>query len=95
MLDEIERTTEMALEMLDQWGKGMNRMLPATGPGTHRPTAYELAMFVQQVTAQYPPMPWNRPDGTQVVASPYLLALGETENGKALLKRISKLYEEA
>lgn len=95
MIDQIERATQMALDIVDEWSKGVDKMLPAVGPGHHRPTPYELAMFVQQKVAESPPIPMIRPDGTRVVASPYLLALGETENGRALLKRIQKLFEEA
>ena len=94
MLDDIERAAEMAFEMLDEAIEGMDKMLPKVGPGTHRPTSYELAMWVQEMTTQYPPVPMVNEDGTQVVASPYLLCLKYVEGGPALLKRIQGLFEE-
>lgn len=95
MIDDIERIAEMAQDMLDEASKAIDRLLPATGPATHRPSKMELAEFVAQVQQQSPPQWFIRPDGTEVFASPYLLALAETENGKALMKRIQSLYEVA
>lgn len=93
-LSDIDRVAEMAHAYLESQMKGYEALLPATGPGTHRPSAMELVEFVTKMTQMFPPQPWQRPDGTVVVASPYLLALGECENGRQVLRRIATLYEE-
>ncbi len=91
MLEDIDKVYEMALDIIEDADKAIDKMLPRNGPGTHRPTDMELMQWIQQVNMTYPPQWFMRPDGNPVFASPYLLALAECENGKETMKRVQRL----
>lgn len=82
--------TERAKEMMVQTESGIRNALGLDPIGAADPSDEELAAFFFQQQQAFPPQLFVFPDGTQVTASPWILALEYCSNGKEWLDRFNK-----
>ena len=86
MTDPIETVTDLAAAAIDAFLEASEEAVEEVS-GMVEPTAEQLAAFFFEMQTLWPPMPFRYPDGRVVTASPWILALGECENGDEWLKR--------
>jgi len=91
MAEDIKR---LALEKIKANRKDVRaRFAGEIGPGNRHLSDVELLAWVQMLQEQSPPVPWITPEGNAVVASPQILAMNHTPQGKEALARYAKLTE--
>lgn len=82
--------TERGKEMMVQMESGIRTALGLDPIGAEDPSDEELAAFFFQQQEVFPPQMFVFPDGAQVNASPWILALEYCENGREWLDRFNK-----
>lgn len=87
----IERVIDQAMELAEAFRADFRSQYEGTAYGTTEvPDDVFLAAFEQQV-AESPPVPITLPDGQQVVASPFVLALAFADGGDEIVRRFTRL----
>jgi hypothetical protein len=86
--EEVAAVVELALSDLATFQEGLARILPQPKVALDRAA---VASLLRDALAQYPPEPWVTPQGLQVMASPWLVALGYAKGGDAVLRRIASV----
>lgn len=87
--------TKLAIGMADSLIEGVKTSLGLTPSGASQPSDEELAAFVFHQQRLYPPQLFTYPDGTQIFASPWILALEFAENGKEWLQKFERFTAKA
>jgi hypothetical protein len=86
----FEDVVALGKEMMGQMEEGVRAMLGLSPAGATEPTEEQLAAFFFQQQEMYPPEVFVYPDGTQLRASPWILALEYCENGKEWLNKFNR-----
>ena len=86
MTDLVEAVAGLAAELIDAFLASSEGAL-AEVSGMVEPTPEQLAAFFFEMQRLWPPMPFRYPGGRVVTATPWILALGECENGDEWLKQ--------
>jgi hypothetical protein len=82
---------KQAISLGESMVEGVKETLGITPAGASSPTDDELAAFFFHQQTVYPPQLFTYPDGTQVFASPWILALDFVEGGKEWLARFERV----
>lgn len=72
---------------------GLNETLGTSPSGAAVPNDAQLAAFFFHQQVMYPPEQFTFPDGHQVFASPWILALEFTENGNEWLGKFDRFLK--
>ena len=86
----FEDVVELGKEMMGQMEDGVRAMLGLSPTGATEPTEEQLAAFFFHQQEMYPPEVFTYPDGTQLRASPWILALEYCDNGKEWLTKFNR-----
>lgn len=78
---DITATVAIANSELEDFVKAIDSSLGDQVPGASAAKPADIVALVFSMQAQYPAAPYLMPDGTTVVASPWILAQAFSENG--------------
>ncbi len=86
LAEDVSTTTDLAVADLQAFQSGLELMFPQPKVALDRAA---VASLLRDALAAYPPEPWFTPQGLQVMASPWLVALGYAKGGDTVLRRIA------
>ena len=92
MTDPIDTVIDLAADQIDAFLEASDAAVEEVS-GMVEPTAEELAAFFFEMQKLWPPTAFNYPDGRVVTASPWILALGECENGDEWLAKFNRFID--
>lgn len=92
MPDPIADVVDLSSEEIDAFLENVDQSFGEV-QGMVEPDPEELAAFFAEMTVLYPPVPFRYPDGKVVVASPWVLALGECANGSDWINRYLRFID--
>ncbi len=92
MTDPIDAVIALAVEQLDAFLKTSDTANVEIS-GMVEPTAEEFAAYLFEMQKLWPPQTFGYPDGRTVTASPWILALGQCENGDEWLDKFNRFIE--
>ncbi len=90
-----QEVTDLAKGMGDALVEGIVQTLGLTPSGAETPSDEELGAFFFKQHHLYPPQLFTYPDGHQVFASPWILALEFAENGSEWLAKFERFQQKA
>jgi hypothetical protein len=107
--DTVTATLQQAIEYFNEQTKDIGSAVELSAPDAHRPNDRDFMLWWAIVTGivptppgfvgpgpngeVYPPQMWVSPEGVEVFASAYELAMGFADNGADDLKRWQRIVE--
>lgn len=92
MPDHVTKIVDMASDEIDSFLANVEQSLGDV-EGMVEPNPEELAAFFFKQSGLYPPVAFRYPDSKVVFASPWILALGECDNGDEWLRKFDRFVQ--
>ena len=92
MPDPIADVVDLSSEEIDAFLENVEASFGEV-KGAVEPSPEVLAAFFFEQQALWPPVAFRYPDGRVVTASPWILALGECENGDEWLGKFDRFIQ--
>ena len=90
-VESVEERADFAFEMAKEERKFFEREFTGTPPGYEDPDGETFAAWFEGMVAQSPPALITFPDGTQIVDSPWVVALSKAEGGMDYVNRYTRI----
>lgn len=90
-VESVEDRVDLVVEMANEERKFFEQEFTGTPPGYTDPDGETFAAWYEAKVAASPPALMTFPDGTQVVDSPWVVALSKTEGGMEYVNRYLRI----
>lgn len=92
-VESVEERVDLVMELAEQQRKFFDEQFTGTPPGYTDPDDDVFVAWYEQQMMMSPPVPMVTPEGRELVASPWSVALAYAENGKAITNRYLRIVQ--